>query len=343
MKKEHVGVVGFGTYIPETKETAEDIAEASGVPVDVIKNKFGFRQKPVPGPDDGTMEMGVKAATDCLNQTGVEADEINLIISIGEEYKEHPLITTGIYIQEKIGAKNAWAFDLAQRCGTGVAAMKVAKAMMLEDETINTVLIAGGYRNGDLIDYQNPRVSFMFNLAAGGGAVILKKNYGKNILLESSIISDGSFAMDVGVRYGGTSLPITKENVEEGSKSLDVFDPDHMKSGLEKVSMNNFVKVIDQSVKKSGYSREDIDYLAILHMKRSAHRFVMEELGLSLDKSIYLEDYGHIGQVDQILSSQLALEQGKIKDGDLVTWVSAGIGYAWDACTIKWGKVPEVK
>ncbi len=337
MKKNHVGVVGFGTYIPKEVETAEEISEKSGVPVDVIKNKFGFHQKPIPGKEDGTMEMGVKAAKACLKNTGVDPLEIDLIISIGEEYKEYPLVTTGIYIQEKIGARNAWGFDVAQRCGTAVAAMKIAKAMMLEDDDINTVLIAGGYRNGDMIDYQNPRVSFMFNLAAGGGAILLKKNYGKNRLLESSIISDGSFAMDVGVRYGGTKYPIDGENVEESKKSLDVFDPEHMKQGLGEVSMPNFVKVIDESLRKSGYDRKALDYLAILHMKRSAHEFVLSELGLSLEQSVYLEDFGHIGQVDQILSTELAMESGKIQNGSVITWVSAGIGYAWDACTIKWG------
>ncbi len=337
MKKNHVGIVGFGTYIPEEVETAEEISEKSGVPADVIKNKFGFYQKPVAGKDDGTMEMGVKAAKACLKNTGVDPKEIDLVISIGEEYKEYPLVTTGIYIQEKIGAINAWGIDIAQRCGTAVAAMKIAKAMMLEDDGISTVLIAGGYRNGDLIDYQNPRVSFMYNLAAGGGAILLKKNLGRNLLLESSIISDGSFAQDVGVRYGGTKYPIDAENLKKSKKSLDVFDSEHMKQGLGEVSMPNFLKVIDQSLEKSGYARKDLDYLAILHMKRSAHEFVLSELGISPEQSIYLEDFGHIGQVDQILSTELALESGKIINGSVITWVSAGIGYAWDACTIKWG------
>ncbi len=337
MKENHVGIVGFGTYIPEQMESAEEISRQSGIPTDIIKNKLGFHQKPVPGKDDGTMEMGVKAARACLKNTGVDPMEIDLVISIGEEYKEYPLVTTGIYIQEKIGAKNAWGFDIAQRCGTAVAAMKIAKAMMLEDKGINTVLIAGGYRNGDLIDYNNPRVSFMFNLGAGGGAVLLKKNYGKNLLLESAIISDGSFAKDVGVRYGGTKYPVNEENVKESGKSLDVFDPEHMKQGLGEVSMPNFLQVIDKSLERSGYTRKDLDYLAILHMKRSAHGFVLSELGLQPEQSVYLEDYGHIGQVDQILSMELAMERGKIQPGSVITWVSAGIGYAWDACTIKWG------
>ena len=333
----HVGIVGMGLYIPETFETAEEISQQSGIPVDVIKNKFGFHKKSIPGSGDGTMEMGVRAAKACLENTNTDPMDIDLIISICEEYKEYPLTTTGIYIQEAIGAHRAWAFDVAQRCGTAVVAMKVAKALMLSNPDINTVLISGGYRNGDFIDYKNERVTFMFNLAAGGGAVLLKKNLGRNLLLESSFITDGSFARDVAVRYGGTVNPLTKENIDLGFKSLDVLDPDHMKQGLGEKSMPNFVRVIDESLKASGYSREDISYIAMLHMKPSAHQQVLTELGVSKEKSIYLKDYGHLGQLDQILSTYLAVQEGKIKDGDLVVWVSAGIGYAWDACTIKWG------
>lgn len=102
--------------------------------------------------------------------------------------------------------------------------------------------------------------------------------------------------------------------------------------------MSNFLKVIHESVKNSGFQVDDISYLAMLHMKRSAHEYVLRELGLSKKQSIYLEEFGHIGQIDQILSLELALREGKVKNGDIVVFVSAGIGYAWGATTIKWGK-----
>jgi 3-oxoacyl-[acyl-carrier-protein] synthase-3 len=120
---------------------------------------------------------------------------------------------------------------------------------------------------------------------------------------------------------------------------LDVLDPEGMKRRLAQKSMDNFLQVIRQSVQMSGYQESDINYLAMLHMKKSAHSYVLSELGLSEEQSIYLEDYGHIGQIDQILSLELALEEGKVKEGDLVVFVSAGIGYAWGATTIKWGRV----
>jgi 3-oxoacyl-[acyl-carrier-protein] synthase-3 len=333
-----IGILSTGIYIPENYMTGREIAEKAGIPINVVEEKMGIKKKPVPGVDDHTCEMGIKAARKAIEKAGINPAEINLVIYIGEEHKEYPLWTAGIKLQEAVGAVNAWAFDVALRCGTTMMALKLAKSMMLADSSIQTVLLAGGYRNVDFIDYENPRTRFMFNLAAGGGAILLKKDHNKNLLLETEMITDGSFSEDVVVVAGGTKLPISKEVLDARLNYLDVIDPEGMKLRLEQKSMENFLKVIKDSVQKSGYSVSDIDYLGILHMKRSAHEYVLTELGLSLDQSIYLEDYGHIGQIDQILSLELALDQGKIKNGDLVVLVSAGIGYAWGATTIRWGK-----
>jgi 3-oxoacyl-[acyl-carrier-protein] synthase-3 len=333
-----IGILSTGIYLPEEYVTGKEIAQLAGIPAQVVEEKMGIKKKHVPGPGDHTCQMGIIAAKQAIAKAGIDPLEIDLVIYIGEEHKEYPLWTAGIKLQEEVGAFNAWAFDVALRCGTTVMALKVAKTMMAADPEIRTVLLAGGYRNVDFIDYKNPRTRFMFNLGAGGGAILLKKGHNENLLLETELITDGSFSEDVVVVAGGTKNPITKEAIEQRLNKLDVLDPEGMKQRLEQKSMDNFLKVIRKSVRKSGYSEKDISYLAILHMKKSAHEYVLKELGLSEQQSIYLEDYGHIGQIDQILSLDLALQEGKVKDGDLVVFVSAGIGYAWGAATIKWGK-----
>ncbi|MDQ1001092.1 3-oxoacyl-[acyl-carrier-protein] synthase-3 [Neobacillus niacini] len=334
-----IGIVSTGLYLPDEYMTGKEIAELAGIPTHIVEEKMGIKKKYVPGKDDHTCEMGIIAAKQAIERAGISPLEIDVVIYIGEEHKEYPLWTAGIKLQEAVGALNAWAFDVALRCGTTVMALKVAKSLMIADPKINTVLLAGGYRNVDFIDYQNPRTRFMFNLGAGGGAILLKKDHNENVLLETQLITDGSFSEDVVVVSGGTKNPITKEALEQRLNKLDVLDPEGMKQRLEQKSMVNFIKVIRESVRKSGYKEEEISYIAMLHMKKSAHEYVLKELGLSPEQSIYLEEYGHIGQIDQILSLELALKEGKVKDGDLVVFVSAGIGYAWGASAIKWGKV----
>jgi 3-oxoacyl-[acyl-carrier-protein] synthase III len=332
-----IGILGTGVYLPDTYMTAQDIAAASGLPEDVVEHKLGIRRKPVPGPDDHSCEMGIRAARTAIEKAGIDPLEIDLVIYIGEEHKEYPLWTAALKLQQEVGARNAWAFDAALRCGTTIMALKVAQSLMRSDDSVRTVLLAGGYRNVDLIDYRNPRTRFMFNLAAGGGAMLLRKGLNRNRLLESHIITDGSFAEDVIVPVGGTKEPLTAEAIEGGRYTFDVPDPEGMKDRLEQTSMNRFIEVIGRAVEKSGHSVAELDYLAILHMKKSAHDYVLKQLGLTEEQSVYLRDYGHVGQIDQILSLELGLQQGKIKSGDLVALVSAGIGYAWGATAIHWG------
>ncbi len=338
-KHPHVGVLGTGIYLPEkTMSAAEIAAKTNGnwTEENVIK-KLGIKKIHMPGEDDGTQEMAVKAALDALENTGIDPLDIDVILDIGEEWKEYPLTTSALYVQGKIGALNAWGIDLQNRCATCLSAFKIAKDMMQNDVDTNTVMIVGGYRNGDFVDYSDPHMSMMYNLSAGAGAVILQKNLHRNLLLGSHIKADGTLARTAGVEIGGTKNPITKDNVSQAYKSLRLMAPQKMKDRLNAVSMDNWFECIDRALDKSDKTRKDLDYLAILHIKRSGHMGMLEALGLNENQTTYLEDYGHMGQIDQILSLHLGLASGKIKDGSTIGLIAAGIGYVWGASVIEWG------
>ena len=318
-----VGIVGTGIYLPNQVRTAGEIAKATGGvwTEEAVTQKLGIKQIYVANQSEGPQEMSYLAALDCLQNTGVDPMSIDVILSVTEEWKEYPLTTSALYVQGKLGASNAWGIDLQNRCCTTVSAIKIAKDMLIADDEIDTILIVGGYRNGDFVDYEDKTMSMMYNLSAGAGAMILQKGYAKNEVLGSHIIGDGTLARTAGVVYGGTCNPITKDNVDRAYKSLTLMEPVKMKERLNEVSMS-----------------KDIDYLEILHIKRSGHEAMLEELGLSEDQSIYLEHYGHIGQIDQILSLHLGLQSGKIQNGDNVCLLAAGIGYVWAASIVRWGE-----
>ena len=344
MKKPVVGVLGTGIYIPEGRMTAKEISEATGGfwAEEAVVEKLGIIEKPMPGPGivDGSQEMAVKAAKDALKNTGLDPLEIDVIIDMTEEWKEFPLTTSALYVQGEIGAWNAWGIDVQNRCCTTVSAIKMAKDMLVADDEINVIMVVGGYRNVDFVDYTDKPMSMMYDLAAGGAAIILKKNHHQNLVLGSHIIGDGSLARTAGVEFGGQANPITPENAIEARKSLRLFDPVKMKNRLNEVSMNNWITCIDESLRKSSLTREDFSkdgYLAILHMKKSGHYSLLKDLGLREDQSIYLDHYGHIGQIDQILSLHLAIQSGQVKPGSVVVMLAAGIGYVWAANVIRWG------
>ncbi len=337
MSVRHAGLIGWGTFVPATVMSARELAEKADLPVEVVEQKLGVKQKPVPGPDDHCSTMAYKAAQKAIQKAGISPEDIDLVIWTGDEYKDYPLWTAGIKLKEDLGARRAWAFDLALRCGTTILALRVARDMILADPDIKNVLVAGGYRNGDLIDYENPRVRFMYNLGAGASAAVLQQDAGINQILGSAFIDDGTLTTSVAVPAGGTREPLTPEGVEKKRHFLEVMEPEWMKERLEQVSMDNFLNAIDLALERSSLTCRDIDYLALLHMKRSAHDYILQTLGLKQEQSVYLEEYGHIGQHDQIISLELGLERGAIKRGSTVVMVSAGVGYAWNAQVLNWG------
>jgi 3-oxoacyl-[acyl-carrier-protein] synthase-3 len=337
----HVGIIGMGTYIPPRRMSAAELSAATGVPEEVIALKFGVKSKPVAGPEDTTAAMGIKAARKALERAGVEGKDLDLVLWCGAQHKDYQCWLAGLYVANELGASGAWSFDMEAMCGSMMAALDVAKALMLAREDLKTVLLVSGYRNNDLIDLDEPSTRFMMDIGSGGSALVLRKNAGKNAVLGSAFRGDGSLSVDCVVPTLGTKAWPPAPG-DEAKAHFIVGDEAAFKAKLGERTLPNFYAVIDQSLKLSGgLSRRDIGYLAILHFKKSAHDAILAELGLDEKQTVYLDEYGHLGQNDQLLSIELGLSQGKIREGDAIVLVGAGLGFVWASSVVRWGPYSE--
>jgi len=145
-----IGILGFGTYVPKSRMSAAEIAERSGIPEDVIREKFGVVSKPIPGEGDTTSAMGIRAAEKALEMAGIDAAEIDVVIWNGAQHKDYPNWLAGLKVADSIGARNAWSFDMEAMCGSMMAGMEVARSLMIANESYRTVLLVSGYRNADM-------------------------------------------------------------------------------------------------------------------------------------------------------------------------------------------------
>lgn len=338
-----MGIVAAGRYLPDSTMSSGEIAEASGLDEWVITEKLGIQQKHVMPPGLQPNDMAYEATIDCLTRAGVDASEIDVVVCTTEESKEYMLWTAGIDLAERIGASNAWAMDMHMRCATTVSALKTAKGLMAEDEGIDTVLIAGGYNVSEFIDYSNHRTSFMFNIGSGAGALLVRRGHPVNRVLGTHLITDGSMSRHVVIPASGTIEHPTDSAVEDGRFKFDLVEQEAMRSRLNAVSMDNWLRCIDEALAKSPkpgggtYDRSDISYLDMLLVKPSAHRDMLERLGLDETQSTYLGHIGHIGEQDGIISLIEGVDSGRLRNGDLVAMISAGIGYVWGAAIVEWG------
>src|SRR5258708_25901362 len=102
-------------------------------------------------------------------------------------------------------------------------------------------------------------------------------------------------------------------------------------------SLANFARVIREAVEQANHDLSDVRFLGLTHMKRSFCLEILSAVGLTPEQSVYLEDYGHIQSVDQVLLLQLGLAQGKIQPGDLIVLAGAGVRYTLSAAAVCWG------
>lgn len=331
-----IGIAGYGTYFPPQIQTAADLTAPTGIPEWVLREKMGIQQRHIADDENPVTVMASRAAEKALHMAGLSPEQINLVISHGSEHKDHLVWNAAAKIQHNIGAVNAYAYEVYALCAGAPIAMNMARGMMQSDPHLDYVMLAAGSRENDLVNFANQRARFMFNFGAGGGAMLLKRGAQKNLILGASAITDGSLS---------ESVVLTREAVAEGDSliqgevvgRLDVTDPAYMEQRLGESSLQNFQRVIHESVERSGASMADVKFLGITHMKRSFYLQILESVGLTPEQSVYLDNYGHVQSVDQVLALELGLQQGKIHDGDLIVLAGAGTGYTWSAVTVRWG------
>ena len=333
-----IGLAATAAYLPERWMSASEIADVSGIPEQVIVEKFGLRGKHIAGAEEHVSDMSVEAASRLLRQQDVDPAEIDVVMYYGSLWKDYPVWQAAPWIAHRLGCDNAYALEYANvSCGTPVA-LRLARNFLLAEPELRNVLVVAAARESHLLDYGNERSRFMFNFGDGAVAGLLTREGGHE-LLGCHALTDGSFSLQVKVPAGGSVEPASLESVAGRRHFLDVADPAEMKGGLDEVSLPNFVAAARGALASCGASESDVAYVCNIHMKRSMHEALVAQLGV--ERCTYLDDTGHMSGVDSLLGLDRAWRNGDLSDGDLVLLLAAGTGYTWAATMVRWGPAPR--
>jgi 3-oxoacyl-[acyl-carrier-protein] synthase-3 len=312
--------------------SAAEVSSASGIPEQVVVDRFGLRGKHIAAAGEHVSDLSVAAAERAVAEAGLEPAEIDVVVYFGSSWKEYPVWQAAPWIAHRLGCENAWALELDYvSCGAPVA-LRVCRDLLAAEPDLRTVLAVGACRESYLLDYANERSRFMFNFGDGAVAAIVSSETRTNELLGSSAITDGSLSLHVKVPQGGSVHPEV-----DGARFLDVDGLEEMKERLDEVSLANFVRVAEEALRRSGARLSDVGYLCGVHMKRSMHEALVAALGLPLDRAAYLDDIGHVSGADPLLALDRASRAGELADGELGLLLAAGTGYTWAASVVRWG------
>ncbi|MEU8270189.1 3-oxoacyl-ACP synthase [Sphaerisporangium sp. NPDC049002] len=337
-----VRLAATASYLPERWMGAAEISGLSGIPEQVLVDRFGLRGKHIAAPDEHVSDMAATAARRLLAEQGMEPDEVDALVYFGSTWKDFEVWHAAPRVAHLVGCGRATVLELAYvSCGSPVA-VRVCRDLLRAEDELRTVLAVAASRESSLIDYGNPRTRFAYDFGDGAVAALFVRDPGDDggrvpgEVLGCHMITDGSFSLDVMVPAGGSAEPASHETVRAGRHLLDVPDPGSMKERLDPVTLPNFLAAADEALRRSGAGREDVSHLCGIHVKRSLHDTLVKELGLSPDRVTYLDDTGHMSGVDPLLGLDRAARSGRLSPGDLVLLLAAGTGYTWAASVIRW-------
>ena len=257
-----VSLAATASYLPERWMPAAEVAERSGIPEQVIVEKFGLRGKHIAADDEHVSDLCVRAAERLLDETGFDATEIDVVMYYGSMWRDYAVWQSAPHVAYRIGATNAFAIEYDNVSHGTPIALRVARDLLRAEEELKNVLVVAACRESYLLDYTNERSRFMFSFGDGAVAGLLAGDAGRNEVLGAHAITDGSYSLQVKVPGGGSVDP-------EGYRFLDVTDPESMKGGLDQVSLPNFVAAAQGAVERSGLTMEQIAFVCPLHTKRS--------------------------------------------------------------------------
>ena len=326
-----VGLEATASYLPARVMSAAEVATVSGIPEDVIVQKFGLREKHVAAHDEHVSDLSLRAAERLLRENDIDPASIDAVMYFGSTWKDYAVWQVSPLLTHKLGCSTALALEFDNVSHGTPMALRVARDLLRAEEELRTILIVAACRESYLLDYANVRSRFMFNFGDGAVAGLLRRDSTRNELLGCHAVTDGSLALQVKVPRGGSV------HAHDGYGFLDVDDPAAMKERLDATSLQNFVQAAEGALERSNARLADVGYVCGIHMKPSMHRALLDALGVDESRAAYLDDTGHMSGVDPLLALDRVARAGTLAAGDIVLLLAAGTGYTWAAAVVRWG------
>lgn len=331
----HVGIAGFGTYVPNNRVSAEQIAHEAGVSVERLTQGIGFQHIHRASPDEHPLNMGVTAAKQAIADAGISAKDIDLIIFVSAGDYDYRFWSPASAAVKELGCQQAYAFELRNGCAGGNLACTTVAGLMDRDARIQNALVICADTLSRLVSPKLPGCGPILYFGDGAAAVVLRRNHPRYQLMGFSEHTDGELSALLRINVGGTREPFTPD-FSDWDRTYACVDSKEFGDLINRVYLDAYTQVIERACQLSGHTIHDIDYLLMNQIKASLRDDLMARLGLP-PQTTYdsLTEMGHIGPADAFFTMAEAHRQQLIKPGDLAVIATSGLGFSWAATSVR--------
>jgi len=323
-----VSIIGTGSYVPEKILSNADLMAMVDTSDEWITTRTGIKERRIAGKDEHTSDMAAKAALAAIEQAGIDAKEIDLIL-LATATPDMMFPATACLVQTKIGATKAACLDVSAACAGFLFAIEIAQ-QFITSHTYETVLVIGAEKLSTITNWTDRNTCVLFG--DGAGAAVLRHRGGTHGVIATHVGSDGTYADILFMPGGGSRTPITSENADKNLQTIHMSGKDVYKQAV--IAMLAAAKtVLDQA----GLSIDDIACVIPHQANARIIEAIADRLKIPLDRFfVNLDRYGNTSAAAVAIALDEANRTGRIKAGDYVLMIVFGGGLTWASTVIEW-------
>jgi 3-oxoacyl-[acyl-carrier-protein] synthase-3 len=327
-KKAYISAISH--WVPDRILSNSDLEKMVDTSDDWIVTRTGIKERRILDKDKPTSYMGIQAAKRLLEQNNIDAAELDAIIV--------PTITPDMFfpntaniIQEAIGARKAFSFDLTAACSGFVYALAVG-AQFIETGAYKKILVIGADKMSSITDYSDRATCILFGDAAG--AVLLEPTEDPDIgLFDYTLHADGSGAEYLYLKGGGSLNPPSEATI---AQKMHYLYQDG--KAVFKVAVQGMADVAVYLLERNGLTGEDVDILVPHQANLRIIDATVRRLGISKEKCLVnIDRYGNTTAATIPMALSEAYQEGRVNKGDLVLLTTFGAGFTWGSALLRWG------
>ncbi len=324
-----VQVSSLGTYVPSRVLTNDELERMVDTSNEWILQRTGIRERHIAADDEATSDLAIKAANSAISRAGLTPEDIGFVV-VGTTTPDMFFPSTACLVQDGIGAKGAWGFDLGAACSGFTYAVTTA-AHIVASGAQDHALAIGADVMSRIVDYQDRTTCVIFG--DGAGAVVVSAAADPDIrIIDFTHEIDGSGGPALRMPGGGSRRPASHETVDD---RLHYVHQDG--AAVFKFAVRNTGQICRRLLERNGLTASDLDLFVSHQANRRIIMAAADQLGLPEDKVVInIERFGNTTGATIPLALADALSSDRLKKGDLVLLASVGAGFTVGAMLLRW-------
>ncbi len=322
-----VKFLGIGSATPEKVLTNFDFEKMMDTTDEWIRTRTGISERRIAESDIASSDLAYEACLKALEDASMDIEDIDGII-VGTITPDHIFPSTACVLQSRLGAKNAYAFDVSAGCSGFIYSLHIAKGM-IQGGTNKNILVVGSEILSKIMNYDDRTTCILFGDGAGAAVISASDTPG---IMSSCLGANGDNWELLWMPAGGSRMPTSKDTIKNGNHFLKMEGREVFKEAVKALESSSL-----EAIRQADITPDDIDLLIPHQANYRIIDAVRKRLELPVEKVFSnLDKYGNTSSASVPLALDEAVKSGRLKRGDIVVFSAFGAGFTWGASVVRW-------